>query len=182
MAKTFEEQIGVHLDQLYSAALRFTLDEHRAEELLQEAAIRGFHEYSGRRREEDFRDYMLQILVATYLKRRRNMGGDPLASEADLTEEVFETRQELAGPFPAPGSSARLFLMRWMDKVWHELDDGDRLVLWLADIERIRHRRVADMTGLKVKEVRWRHYRARQVLSRGATRELGRIAGGGAEV
>jgi len=160
MAKTFEEQIGVYLDQLYSAALCFTLDEHRAEELLQEAAIRAFHEYSGRRGDEDFRHFMLQILVATYLKRRRSMGSDPLASEAVIMEEVFETRQELPGPFPPPGSSARLFMTRWMRGVWVELDDGDRVVLWLADIERLRHRRVAALTGLKVTEVRWRHYRA----------------------
>jgi RNA polymerase sigma-70 factor (ECF subfamily) len=181
MAKTFEEQIGFHLDQLYAAALCFTLNEHRAEELLQETAIRAFHEFPRRRRDDDFRHYMLQMLVATYLQRRRLSGDDPLAADGTLTEEVFAAIQENLRPFPLPGSSARELMMRWLGKFWGELDDGDRLILWLADIERIRHRRIADMTGLTFEEVRWRHYRARQMLSRGAARELVRLARGGAE-
>jgi DNA-directed RNA polymerase specialized sigma24 family protein len=85
-------------------------------------------------------------------------------------------------PFPEVGSPGYRVLLDWFSRVWAQLDDGDRMILWLADVERLRHRRVAEMTGLDVEEVRARHYRARRNLSRSAARELGRRASGGAKV
>jgi RNA polymerase sigma factor (sigma-70 family) len=180
MAQAFEELIGSHLDDLYSAALCFTLDEGRAEELVQEASIRAFHEYPRRQRGADFRHLMLGTLVSTYLQRQRRQGRDPLAPDGELYDEtVRRTEQMPLEPFPEVGSPGYRLLLDWFARVWAQLDDGDRLVLWLADVERLRHRRVAEMTGLGLEEVRARHYRARRNLSRGAARELGRRASGG---
>lgn len=66
----------------------------------------------------------------------------------------------------------------WMSHVWSDLDTGDRIILWLTDVERIRHPVVAGITGLDVDEVRSRHYRARLAMSRGAAQELDRAVGG----
>jgi DNA-directed RNA polymerase specialized sigma24 family protein len=59
-----------------------------------------------------------------------------------------------------------------MNRVWSDLDEGDRLILWLADVERLRHRRVAEMIGIGEEQVRNRHYRARLILSQEAVREI----------
>jgi RNA polymerase sigma factor (sigma-70 family) len=175
MGQTFEELIGDHLDHLYTAALCFTLDEHRAEELLQEATIRAFHEFCNVEAVTEFRQSMLAILVSTYLRRQRRMGRDPLACDSNLLEEMFSSgsRHDLE-PFPEPGTVGYTLLRDWMSSVWPELNDGDRLILWLADVERFRHSHVATVTGLDEGEVRVRHYRARRMLSRRASRELGR--------
>jgi RNA polymerase sigma-70 factor (ECF subfamily) len=174
MGQTFEELIGNHLDHLYTAALCFTLDEHRAEELLQEATIRAFHEFCNVNAVNEFREGMLAILVSTYLQRQRRMGRDPLAYDSELLEEMFASGSTYTlEPFPEPGTAGYRLLRDWMSRVWPELNDGDRLVLWLADVERFRHSHVADMTGLDEEEVRVRHYRARRMLSRRAARELG---------
>lgn len=181
MAQAFEELIGFHLDDLYSAALCFTLDEGRAEELVQAASIRAFHEYPQGRGEADFRQQMLGALVSTYLQQQRRQGRDPLALDAGLRDEIVgSTEESPLEPFPEAGSPGYRLLLDWIVAVWAQLDDGDRLVLWLADVERLRHRRVAEMTGLGVGEVRARHYRARRMLSRGAARELDSRASGGA--
>lgn len=180
MRQTFEELIGLHLDDLYSAALCFTLDEHRAEELLQEASIRAFHELS-RRRDGDFRLTMLEVLVSTFLQRQRRMGRDPLAPETEPLDEMLSGGAPVIQPFPEPGTPGYRLLRDWMNRVWSRLDTGDRLLLWLADVERIRHALVAAMVGLDVEEVRSRHYRARLRLSHEAAREVGRSAAGGAE-
>ncbi|NIN72341.1 MAG: hypothetical protein GTO46_10585 [Gemmatimonadetes bacterium] len=183
MAQAFEELIGTHLDDVYSAALCFTLDEGRAEELVQEASIRAFHEYPHRQRGADFRHLMLGALVSTYLQRQRRCGRDPLAPDGGLYDErVPGTERMPIEPFPELGSPGYRVLLDWFSRVWEQLDDGDRMILWLADVERLRHRRVAEMTGLDVEEVRARHYRARRNLSRSAARELGRRASGGAKV
>jgi DNA-directed RNA polymerase specialized sigma24 family protein len=178
MGQTFEELIGRQLDDLYSAALCFTLDEHRAEELLQEASIRAFHESARRPPDWDFRLAMLNILVSTYLQRQRRMGCDPLAEGTEPLDKILSTNPMRIEPFPEPGAAGYRLLRDWMDRVWSELDAGDRLVLWLADVERIRHAVVAGMVGLDVEAIRSRHYRARLALSRGVGRQLDRAVGG----
>ncbi len=178
MGQTFEELIGLHLDDLYSAALCFTLDEHRAEELLQEASIRAFHELSRRPRKTDFRTAMLEVLVMTYLQRQNRRGLDPFASEPEPLDEMLRMTPRRFAPFPEPGTAGYRLMRDWMSRVWSDLDTGDRIILWLTDVERIRHPVVAGITGLDVDEVRSRHYRARLAMSRGAAQELDRAVGG----
>jgi DNA-directed RNA polymerase specialized sigma24 family protein len=179
MERTFEELIGHHLDDLYSAALCFTLDEHRAEELLEEASIRAFHEFS-RRRHSDFRRAMLETLVSTFLQRERQAGRDPLAKGMPLEPYPYVGPVAEIEPFPAPGTPGYKLLRQWMTQVWSRLDDGERLILWLADVERVPHATISRLTGLDGEDVRARHYRARQTLSRGAARHLAQGAAGGA--
>ncbi len=179
MAQTFEELIGQQLDDLYSAALCFTLDPHRAEELLQEASVRAFHELSDLPAAE-FRIRMLQVLVSTFLQRQRRMGRDPLASEPEPFDEMLQGEAPVIEPFPEPGTPGHRLIQDWLTRAWSRLEAGDRLVLWLTDVERLRHRVVAAVIGLDEEEVRRRHYRARLSLSRGAVRELRAAAGGAA--
>jgi DNA-directed RNA polymerase specialized sigma24 family protein len=178
MGQTFEELIGLHLDDLYSAALCFTLDEHRAEELLQEASIRAFHELSRGPRGTDFRTGMLGVLVTTHLLRQSRQGVDPFSSEPEPLDEMLRAAPVNFEPFPEPGTAGYRLMRDWMSRVWSDLDAGDRIVLWLTDVERIRHPVVAGITGLDVDEVRSRHYRARLAMSRGAAEELDRAVGG----
>jgi len=178
MGQTFEELVGLHLDDLYSAALCFTLDEHRAEELLQETSIRAFHQLSRRARETDFRTAMLEVLVTTYQQRQNRQGLDPFESEPEPIDEMLRTIPMRIEPFPEPGTAGYRLMRDWMSRVWSDLDTGDRIILWLTDVERIRHPVVAEITGLDVDEVRSRHYRARLAMSRGAAKELDRVVGG----
>ncbi len=182
MAQTFEELFGLHLDHLYGAAICFTLDEHDAEALLQEAAIRAFHQLSRRGRDSDFRRDMLEILVSTHLQRQRRMGRDSFASPVEpVVEMMSDTPHVQFQPFPEIGTPGYRLLTDWMRSVWPDLDPGDRLIVWLADVERLGHARVATMAGLDESEVRNRHYRARLTLSRGAAQVLAQFAAGGAE-
>lgn len=182
MGQTFEELIGANLDDLYSAALCFTLDEHGAEELLQEASVRAFHQWTRRGRDSEFRRAMLEILVSVYLQRQRRTGRDPFASPVDSVDEMLDERS-LAPfqPFPEAGTPGYRLLRDWVRKVWPDLDPGDRLVVWLVDVERLKHAVVAGMVGRDETDVRNRHYRARLVLSRGAARVLASSVADGAE-
>jgi DNA-directed RNA polymerase specialized sigma24 family protein len=178
MGRTFEELVGLHLDDLYSAALCFTLDEHRAEELLQEASIRAFHELPLRRDETNSRIALLGMLVTTYLRRQARQGLDPFAPKAVSLDEMLRQQPMRFEPFPEPGTAGYRWMRDWMRRVWSDLNTGDRIILWLADVERVRHPVVARITGLDIDEVRSRHYRARLAMSRGAALELDRVSGG----
>lgn len=182
MARTFEELVGLHLDDLYSAALCFTLDEHDAEDLLQEAAVRAFHQWSRRGRDSEFRRAMLELLVSIYLQRLRRMGRDPFASPVDSVEPTLDERSLApVQPFPGPGTPGYRLLRDWVRKLWPDLDPGDRLIVWLIDIERLKHGVVAVMVGRGKADVRNRHYRARLILSRGVARVLASSVADGEE-
>lgn len=182
MAQTFEELISSDLDGLYSAALCFTQDEHRAEELLQETAVQAFHEFRSGRSESDFRVWMLEMLVANYLRRQRRSGADPLAERLDGIDDLGAADADARSvSFPEPGTRAYEWLRSWLDGAWPELDPGDRLVLWLAAVERIRPSRMARMLNLDEEQVRRRHFRARRALSSGAFRQLAKGRFGSAE-
>ncbi len=182
MGQTFEELIGLHLDDLYSAALCFTLDEHDAEELLQEASVRAFHQWSRRGRDSEFRRAILEILVAVYLQRQRRLGRDPFASPVDPLEEMLGDRPAPQfRPFPEAGTPGFRLLRDWMREVWPNLDPGDRLIVWLVDVERLKHAVAAGMVDRHETDVRNRHCRARLSLSRGAAHVLASTMAGGAE-
>jgi RNA polymerase sigma factor (sigma-70 family) len=179
MSEAYEELIGRELDDLYSAARCFTLNEGRAEELLQEAAIRGFHAFS-RRRQAQFHGWMLGMLVATHLERERRRGADPLGSSVEGVEIGEWSGAPRRGALPGPDDPAASRFGAWLERAWAELDDGDRLILWLADVERLRHAEIADIVGRPEEDVRRRHYRGRRVLSRRARIDFGGRAAAGA--
>ncbi len=120
--------------------------------------------------------------MSTYLQSERRLGRDPLAPETAPGEEVlYATAGREFEPFPDPGTPGYRLLRSWMSRVWNLLDDGDRLILWLADVERLRHGVVGELVGVPEEEARDRHYRARLMLSRAAGRALSERAAGGAE-
>lgn len=179
MAETFEELISRHLDGLYSAALCFVGDEHRAEELLQEAAVRGFHEFAVDADAESFRERMLGRLVQAYLRRERRRGRDPLSEDGFEVGEEVDGEARPSGRMPSRGSAGYQEFERWLERVLGELDDGDRLILWLTDVEGLGHGKVAEMVGSSEEGVRARHYRARRTLSIWARTELERWSASG---
>lgn len=181
MAQTFEESLTSDLDDLYAAALCFTQDEHRAEELLQEAAIRAFHEFHSPLQSAEFRVWMLGLLAATHLRRERRRGQDPFKEGVEPIHAEDEGVQEAFSAFPERGTRAYEWLRVWLDRAWVALDPGDRLVLWLVAVERLRHRRVAEILGLDEEQVRRRHYRARRTLSLGAAEHIKHGTPGSAE-
>jgi RNA polymerase sigma factor (sigma-70 family) len=179
-AETFEELVGRHLDNLYSAALCFARDPHRAEEILQEAAIRGFHEFSRRTDRVPFREWMLGLLVSTYRSREARGGADPLPAEGPGGIEVGEGAEPStrAPRLPEPDSPAYRALGDSVERAWAELDPGDRVVTWLCDVERLDHARVARMLDVPKGHVRRRHHRARRSLASRAKEMLGERGAG----
>lgn len=164
--RAFEEILADHLDPLYRAALRLCRGRPAdAEDLLQEAAMKGFQAFGQLRSESAARGWLFTILTRTHLNRIRSIRRRSEELEADLDESAFE--EALAGwrPLPQPDEALRRTLLG--ERVQAAVDDLDvslREVVWLVDAEGFSHREVAAMLRIPEGTVASRLFRARRAL------------------
>src|SRR6202521_2379669 len=85
----FEEEALKHLDALYRTALRMTRNPSDAEDLVQDALVRGYRFYDRFEPGTNFRAWLFKILTNTYINNYRRKQGRPQESSLEDTEEFF---------------------------------------------------------------------------------------------
>ena len=85
----FEEEALKHLDALYRTALRMTRNPSDAEDLVQDALVRGYRFYDRFEPGTNFRAWLFKILTNTYINSYRRKQGRPQESSLEDTEEFF---------------------------------------------------------------------------------------------
>src|SRR5262245_34363172 len=85
----FEDAAFEHLDSLYRTALRMTRNPADAEDLVQDALVRGFRFYDRFEPGTNFRAWLFKILTNTYINNYRRKQGRPQESSLDDTEDFF---------------------------------------------------------------------------------------------
>jgi RNA polymerase sigma-70 factor, ECF subfamily len=155
----FEAQILPHLDAAYRFAISLTRSRADAEDLVQEATLRGYRGLESLR-DKDGRAWLLAIVRNCYftaqaLKKRRP--SEPLPAEGDI---------QMDGPLvdssPGPESASiqeadRLAVSQSIAKLSAE----HREMLVLREIEELSYREIAAITQLPVGTVMSRLARAR---------------------
>ena len=117
------------------------------------------------------------IVQDTYMRflLRPPAGGHPLQVRAylftiatNLIRDHWRERRHdpMAPDLPDTGASTRDYSLRLdMDRALRRLRPRERQLLWLAHVEGVDHRAIAEMTGLKYKSVRVLLFRARKALA-----------------
>jgi RNA polymerase sigma-70 factor (ECF subfamily) len=155
----FERVVLPHLDDAYTLARYLVRDEHDAQDVVQEAALRAFR-YFGGYSGGDARSWLLAIVrncSLTWLQRRRS----------DQRFVEFEDGQglEVAGGLDADTmafvSSERGRVERAIDALPVEF----REVLVLREVEDLSYREISDVVGVPVGTVMSRLSRARKRLA-----------------
>ena len=121
-----------------------------ADDIVQDTYMRFVLRPPDGKHQRQVRAYLFTIatnLIRNHWRERRH---DPMAP--DLLDASASTRDY----------SLRLD----MDRVLRRLRPRERQLLWLAHVEGVDHRAIAEMTGLKHKSIRVLLFRARQVLAR----------------
>jgi RNA polymerase sigma-70 factor (ECF subfamily) len=163
--RTFEELLSEQLDPLYRTAVRLCGgNETEAEDLLQDAALRGFERFHQLRDPRSAKSWLFTILTRTHLNRVRaaRRSGETLFS--DLGEEALE--QAMAAysrdsDHPSSGTTGEDLTMA-LDRLDPEL----RAAVTLVDLEGFRQREAAEMLGVPEGTVASRLFRARRALRR----------------
>lgn len=168
----FEREALVHLDALYSSALRMSRSEAEAEDLVQETYLRAFKSYHRFEKGTNCRAWLFRIMTNIFInKYNRNKSGPEIIRYDDIDDCYV----------PQGPSGADYFQNRACDPRWvfmNLLDDDIKRLLWdlpaefrisiiLSDIQGFTYADVAEMTRVKIGTVKSRLFRARKKLQKG---------------
>lgn len=158
----FEALAAPHLDALYRTALRMTGEAASAEDLVQEAVLRGFRGFERFERGSNFKAWIFTILTNQYINEYRRKGRGPAltdfsdAEPAGGDEPIHLTAEDVERLAEHLGDEAR----KALEKVPAEF----RLVFLLSTFEEMSYKEISAVVGIPIGTVMSRLFRARKIL------------------
>ena len=158
-----------HLDSLYAAALRLTRDGSSAEDLVQEAFLRGYRYFRRLTDTNECKALLYKIMLNLWLKDRRR-----LQREVSLDDPAGDPSWEYSahghggvngGGDPEAEVLKKTFLLA-VDHALQKLPPELRVTVILADIEGFSYQEMADILQCPLGTVMSRLHRARRSLER----------------
>ena len=169
--KDFAEQAMEFAPQLYSAALRMTRNRADAEDLVQEAYLRGFRSFHTFQEGTNLRAWMFRILTNAYINSYRSKQRRPQESELGEIEDLYLYRRLGSMETAAASMSAEeqfldLFTDDEVKQALEDLPDNFRLPVLLADVEGFAYKEIAEMLDIPIGTVMSRLHRGRKAMQR----------------
>lgn len=159
----FEEEALVHLDALYGLGLRLTGgDEARAEDLVQEAALKAWRSWDTYEKGTNCRAWLMTILRNTFVNEFRRRKSRPARVDYDDVEE-----RPVWGKLKEEDPEGEFFDRVVDDEVVRAVEDLPaefRVTLVLSDVEGLGYEEISQQLGVPLGTVKSRLYRARRRL------------------
>jgi RNA polymerase sigma factor (sigma-70 family) len=164
----FAAIVQPHYDMLYRVAYRLTRSVHDAEDLTQEVCVRAYPRLTELERLEQPRGWLLRVLYRLFVDSARRYERNHVASIDDIDADSLVCDR----PGPAD-ETERALTRRRLNRAWQHLDQEQRALLALHDIEGYSLAELHELTGLKDGTLKSRLHRARVRLGRLLRREAG---------
>jgi len=143
-----------HVDRVFRLAYRMTGDATQAEDLTQDTFIRAFDRLADYRGESAFGGWLHRVatsVILTALQKRKRL-------------QSVESLHEDMSNLPGTGRAEDPDLRRTLNRAVSELDDDQRLVFVMHEMEGYSHQEIAAAMGTPVGTAKARLSRARQKL------------------
>ena len=166
-AARFERDALLHLDQLYSAALRMTRNPADAEDLVQETFAKAFAAFHQYRPGTNLKAWLYRILTNTFINSYRKKQREPQQSQA---EEVEDWQIARAASHTSSGlRSAEVEALDHLPdsdvkRALAALPEDRRMVVYYADVEGFPYKEIAEIMGTPIGTVMSRLHRGRKQL------------------
>jgi RNA polymerase sigma-70 factor (ECF subfamily) len=156
-----------YLDQLYSAALRYTRNPADAEDLVQETFVRAYDKFHQFRPGTNLKAWLYRILTNNYINRYRRQQRRPEEVSADADPD-FSLYDRIAGSTAA--STEQQVLEQLTDaevtQALSDLPEQFRIAVYLADVEGFSYAEISEIMDTPIGTVMSRLHRGRSRLQR----------------
>ena len=157
----FEREALVHLDALYSFALKLARQRDDAEDLVSDTILRAFDRWEQYRLGTNIRAWLFTILYHVFVSRKRRIDKREVSSDG----ENWPTA-EAVGEADPEGRFYDSFLDDEIVRAITALPDEYRSAVVLSDLQGLRYAEVAQALGVPEGTVKSRLFRGRRILQR----------------
>lgn len=173
----FEREALLHLDALYSFALKLSRSRDDAEDLVSDTMLRAIERWEQYRLGTNIRAWLFTILYHLFVSRKRRI---------DAREVMAPDDSDGSGAFEPVGEAdpERSFYDSFIDEqvvaAIEALPDEYRSAVMLSDVQGMRYAEIAHVLGVPEGTVKSRLFRGRRILQRklrGYAAEMGYIRG-----
>lgn len=158
---SFEAETLVHLDALYSFALKLARVRDEAEDLVSDTVLRALERWEQYRLGTNIRAWLFTILYRAFVSRRRRIGAREVL-EGD-GERGWAIR-DAVGEADPEGRFYDSFLDDEIIRAIDALPEEYRAAVVLSDIQELRYAEIAQILGIPEGTVKSRLFRGRRIL------------------
>ncbi len=167
----FADQAMQYAPQLYSAAMRMTRNRADAEDLVQEAYLKGFRSFHTFKEGTNLRAWLFRILTNTYINKYRKKQRSFDESDLGDIEDLYLYKRMGTFDDPSIGRSAEESLMEMLpdDEVKQALEnlpENFRMPVILADVQGFAYKEIAEILEIPIGTVMSRLHRGRKQMQK----------------
>ena len=162
----FERDALVFMDQLYSAALRYTKNPEDARDLVQDTYLKAFSSFHQFEEGTNLRAWLYRVLTTTFINTYRKGQRQPQLSNGELEDwQVADAQSHTSDQ----GKSAEVEALENLPdsdikRALQEIPEDFRIAVYLADVEGFSYKEIADIVGVPSGTVMSRLHRGRKQL------------------
>jgi RNA polymerase sigma-70 factor, ECF subfamily len=157
----FEREALVHLDALYSFALKLARARDEAEDLVSDTILRALERWEQYRLGTNIRAWLFTILYHLFVSRKRRIDAREV-SESDTGPG--RAAGDAVGDADPEGTFYDSFLDDEIVRAIDALPDEYRTTVVLSDIQELRYAEIAQILGIPEGTVKSRLFRGRRLL------------------
>jgi len=159
----FEAEALVHLDALYSFALKLARSRDDAEDLVSDTLLRAFERWEQYRLGTNIRAWLFTILYHVFVSRKRRIDAREVQPSDDA--EGWSSF-EAVGELDPEGRFYDSFLDDEITRAIDSLPEEYRSAVILSDVHELRYAEIAQILGVPEGTVKSRLFRGRRILQK----------------